>query len=110
MRRTALLSAQSLIMSKSMERLYVSKKNETVRMFESDFVEFFSRVHPATPLLYLPVIGFMLYVALWQRKLSIVAVAGLFFLGILLWNPLQYFLHRDVFSFQTQRHFWKRIH
>ncbi len=38
------------------ERLYVSNKNETVRMFESDFMEFFSRVHPVTPLvLYMPV-------------------------------------------------------
>ena len=45
------------------ERLYVSNKNETVRMFESDFMEFFSRVHPATPLvLYVPVIGYMLYI------------------------------------------------
>jgi len=32
------------------EHAYTSLKNETVRMFKSDFVEFFSRVHPATPL------------------------------------------------------------
>src|SRR5437763_1710136 len=49
-------------MSKFMERLYVSKKNETVRMFESDFMEFFSRVHPVTPLLlYMPVVGYVFY-------------------------------------------------
>jgi 4-hydroxysphinganine ceramide fatty acyl 2-hydroxylase len=61
------------------ERPYVSNKNETVRMFESDFIEFFSRVHPAIPLvLYLPVVGYMLYVSIWQQKLSILAVAGLF--------------------------------
>ena len=69
------------------ERLYVSNKNETVRMFESDFMEFFSRVHPVTPLvLYLPVIGYMLYVSVWQRQLSIVAVVALFLLGVLLWT------------------------
>ena len=57
---------------------YISNKNETVRMFKSDFMEFFSRVHPAMPLaLYLPVVGYMLYVSLWQRKFSILAVAGL---------------------------------
>ena len=71
------------------ERLYVSNKNETVRMFESDFMEFFSRVHPITPLvLYLPVIGYMLYVSVWQRQLSIVAVVALFLLGVLLWTLL----------------------
>ena len=67
--------------------LYVSNKNETVRMFESDFMEFFSRVHPMIPLiLYLPVVGAMLYVSVWQRQLSLVAVAALFLLGILLWT------------------------
>ena len=50
--------------------LYVSNKNETVRMFDSDFMEFFSRVHPVIPLiLYLPVVGFMLYVALWSARI-----------------------------------------
>ena len=41
-------------------------------MFESDFMEFFSHVHPATPLiLYMPVVGYMLYVAFWRQRLSI---------------------------------------
>ena len=45
----------------AMERLYVSNKNESVRMFKSDFMEFFSHIHPATPLvIYLPVVGYML--------------------------------------------------
>ena len=62
-----------------MPQRYISNKNETVRMFESDFMEFFSHVHPVTPLvIYLPVIGYMLYVAIAQRALPIVAVAGLF--------------------------------
>ena len=58
---------------------YVSTKNETVRMFDSDFMEFFSRVHPATPLiLYLPVIGFMLYVAIWRQAFPVVCCRGTF--------------------------------
>src|SRR5215471_357509 len=78
--------------------LYVSNKNETVRMFRSDFMEFFSRVHPATPLiLYLPVVGYMLYVSVWQRQLSISTVAALFLLGILLWTLLEYLIHRYIF-------------
>ena len=47
------------------DQLYVSKKNETVRMFKSDFMEFFSHVHPVTPLVCLyPVVGYMLYLSL----------------------------------------------
>jgi 4-hydroxysphinganine ceramide fatty acyl 2-hydroxylase len=93
------------------ERQYVSKKNETVRMFESDFIEFFSRVHPATPLLlYMPVVGYMLYLSLWQQKLSILAVGGLFLLGILLWTLLEYLIHRYIFHYEPKSHLGKRLH
>src|SRR5438045_9769184 len=81
--------------------LYVSNKDETVRMFESDFMELFSRVHPATPLvLYLPVVGFMLYMALWRQKLSLFVVAGFFLLGIVLWTLVEYLIHRYVFPYE----------
>jgi 4-hydroxysphinganine ceramide fatty acyl 2-hydroxylase len=93
------------------DRHYVSKKNETVRMFESDFMEFFSRVHPATPLLlYMPVVGCMVYLSLWQRKLSILTVAGLFVLGILLWTLLEYLIHRYIFHYEPKSHLGKRLH
>src|SRR5438093_11938950 len=93
------------------ERLYVSNKNETVRMFESDFIEFFSRVHPATPLvLYLPVVGFMLYISLWQRQLSIWAVVALFLLGMLLWTLLEYLIHRYIFHYEPKTRIGKRLH
>ena len=93
------------------ERLYVSNKNETVRMFESDFMEFFSRVHPVTPLvLYLPVIGYMLYTSVWQRQLSIVAVTVLFLLGVLLWTLTEYLIHRYVFHYEPKTRWGKRLH
>jgi len=80
-------------------------------MFESDFMEFFSRVHPSTPLLlYMPVVGYMLYLSLWQRKLSILTVAGLFVLGILLWTLLEYLIHRYIFHYEPKSHLGKRLH
>src|SRR5438045_7451064 len=92
------------------DRLYVSNKNETVRMFESDFMEFFSRVHPVIPLaLYLPVVGYMLYVSLRQRQLSFVAVAALFLLGILLWTLTEYLIHRYVFNYEPKTRLGKRL-
>src|SRR5437879_2752139 len=81
-----------------MTRLYVSNKNESVPMFQSRFMEFFSHVHPATPLvIYLPVIAYFLYQALWQRGLSIPFVLALFAFGILIWTLLEYVIHRCVF-------------
>ena len=93
------------------ERLYVSNKNETVRMFESDFMEFFSRVHPVTPLvLYVPVVGYMLYSSVWQRQLSIVAVTALFLLGVLLWTLIEYLIHRYVFHYEPKTRWGKQLH
>src|SRR5207249_12113571 len=90
--------------------LYVSNKNETVRMFESDFMEFFSRVHPVTPLvLYVPVIGYMLYVSLWQRELSVVPVIALFLFGVLLWTLTEYLIHRYIFHYEPKSRWGKRL-
>src|SRR6266513_1013790 len=93
------------------DRLYVSNKNETVRMFESDFMEFFSRVHPVIPLaLYLPVVGYMLYLSVWQRHLSFIAVAALFLLGVLLWTLIEYLIHRYIFHYEPKTRWGKQLH
>jgi 4-hydroxysphinganine ceramide fatty acyl 2-hydroxylase len=92
-------------------RMFVSNKNETVRMFKSDFMEFFSHVHPATPLaLYLPVIGYMLYAAFWQRRLSILTVALFFLFGVLIWTLLEYIIHRYAFHYEPRTRLGKQLH
>jgi 4-hydroxysphinganine ceramide fatty acyl 2-hydroxylase len=93
------------------EPRYVSKKNETVRMFKSDFMEFFSHVHPATPLLlYTPVIACMLYLAFGQSRLSILTVAGLFLIGALIWTLLEYIIHRYAFHYEPRTRLGKQLH
>ena len=102
---------QKLGMMKRMAQRYVSNKNETVRIFQSDFMELFTHVHPVTPLvIYLPVIGYMLHVAVGQRGLSIGAVAGLFACGVLLWSLVEYTMHRWVFHYQPTSRWGKRLH
>ncbi|HEX8078148.1 MAG TPA: sterol desaturase family protein, partial [Chthoniobacterales bacterium] len=94
-----------------MAQRYVSNKNESVRMFESGFMEFFSHVHPATPLvIYLPVIGFMLDRALRQHRLGIAAVLGLLLLGILIWTLVEYTMHRWVFHYEPSSRWGKQFH
>lgn len=93
------------------EPAYVSNKNEAVRMFKSDFMEFFSHVHPATPLvLYLPVIGYLLYLAFWQNGLSIFAGAGMFLLGMAIWSLMEYILHRYLFHYEPKTRVGKQLH
>jgi len=93
------------------ERLYVSNKNETVRMFESNFMEFFSHVHPATPvILFGPIIGVMLYLAFAHNHLPFLVVLGFFVLGVLTWTLLEYVIHRYVFHYEPKTRIGKLLH
>jgi 4-hydroxysphinganine ceramide fatty acyl 2-hydroxylase len=94
-----------------MNQLYVSKKDETVRMFKSDFMEFFSHVHPATPLvIYGPAIIYALFVARWQREMSTLAVVGLFLLGVFFWTLIEYVIHRYAFHHEAKTRIGKQFH
>ena len=94
-----------------MDRLYVSNKDESVRMFKSDFMEFCSHVHPITPVvLYVPLIVYMLYAALWRNGLSLLTTGGLFLAGILIWTLLEYIIHRCIFHYEPKSGWGKKLH
>jgi sterol desaturase/sphingolipid hydroxylase (fatty acid hydroxylase superfamily) len=67
-------------------------------MFESDFFERFSRVHPAVPaLVYLPIAAAAVAVALFENDLPGWRVAAEVFGGYLFWTLFEYWLHRLFF-------------
>jgi sterol desaturase/sphingolipid hydroxylase (fatty acid hydroxylase superfamily) len=73
-----------------------------VRLFDSDLLERFSRVHPLVPLLlWTPVVAWFLWRSLAVQKLGIgdVAVAGA--AGLLAWTLTEYLVHRFVFHAQA---------
>ncbi len=94
-----------------MSRNFVSNKDVTVRMFKSDLMEAFSRVHPAVPLIvYVPVILYFFYRSV--EVLEIPAISIIFFIivGIFVWTFAEYFLHRFVFHFNAKSDFGKKLH
>ena len=94
-----------------MKRAYVTTKNESVRMFESDFLEFFSHVHPITPLvLYVPPMVYMLYASVAYRNLSVLSVAAWFILGVVLWTLLEYVIHRWAFHYEPKTNWGRKLH
>lgn len=94
-----------------MSRHYVSNSNESVRMFENRFLEFCSHVHPVAPLvIYVPVIGWMLYSSIWQRHLGFAIIAGLFLLGVLIWSLVEYLVHRHVFHYEPKTKLGQQLH
>lgn len=93
-----------------MEKLFVSNKNESARMFKSDFLEFFSKVHFTTPLyFFLPYIGYLYYVTFTERSYSIWQFLGLTFLGFIIWTVAEYLLHRFLFHYHPKSKIGKRF-
>ena len=78
-------------------------------MFESRLLDFFSRVHPAVPVLvFVPVIVAM---AVWSlAEVSVAGTLGLTAGGYALWTLFEYWLHRIVFHFEPQDGLGARLH
>ena len=94
-----------------MTKLYVSNKDETVRMFKSNFLEAFSKVHWTVPLyVYLPVVFFFLYRSFFVFEVPVLNVILYFIIGLFIWTLTEYLLHRFIFHFPAKSKFGKRIH
>jgi len=93
-----------------MSKLYVSNKDETARMFKSDFLEAFSKIHWTVPLfIYVPVIGYLFYLVIVDYKVPVLEILGLIVAGLFIWTITEYLLHRFIFHFHTTSNFGKRI-
>jgi dihydroceramide fatty acyl 2-hydroxylase len=78
-------------------------------MFDSGLLDFFSRVHPAVPvLIFVPVIAVLCAIAL--QEVSVLAFVGLFVGGYLMWTLFEYWLHRIVFHFEPEDGIGARLH
>lgn len=94
-----------------MKKLYVSNKDESVRLFESDFLEKFTHVHYLTPVVVFgPVVAYFLYLSVMHPALGILAGLGMLVAGIVAWSFTEYFLHRFVFHYHPSSEFGQRIH
>ena len=90
---------------------YVSNKDETVRMFQRDWMEFFTHIHPSVPvIIYVPVIAYFLYRAAFVRPVAFVSAALLCAGGILVWTLTEYVLHRFAFHYHPKSELGKAIH
>jgi sterol desaturase/sphingolipid hydroxylase (fatty acid hydroxylase superfamily) len=94
-----------------MAKNFVSNKDETVRMFNNDILEAFSRVHFTVPMIiYFPVIAYLLYRSTAVYYLDFGTIVLLFLAGMAAWSLTEYLLHRFIFHFPAKSDFGKKIH
>jgi sterol desaturase/sphingolipid hydroxylase (fatty acid hydroxylase superfamily) len=83
----------------------------SARMFESDLLEKLSHVHPATPaLLFLPVVGFAVYLAAARDGAGALTIGWQLALGYLAWTLTEYWLHRLFFHLPVRGRLTRTIY
>jgi sterol desaturase/sphingolipid hydroxylase (fatty acid hydroxylase superfamily) len=88
---------------------YISNKNETVPLFKNPFLEYFSHIHPITPVIvYTPVIIISAYFGI-DRAGILPAITG-FICGIFLWTITEYTIHRWAFHYEPKSDLGKHMH
>lgn len=92
-----------------MNQKYISNKDESVRMFKSGFIEWFSHVHPIVPhVVWVPMLGWMGYLT-YRAAVPLHYAAALLLFGFFVWTFAEYVLHRTVFHFHPKSGFGKRM-
>ncbi len=82
-----------------------------IRLFKSDFLEYFTHIHPAAVLaVWVPIIGVFLFLSVaqpapWREIFVPLCVLG----GLFLWTLVEYGLHRFVFHFEPRSERQKRL-
>lgn len=88
-----------------MAEVHIHRDKEPIRLFKSDFLEFFTHIHPAVvAAIWLPVIGYLVFIALSGRAAGgpwIHIPAGIL-IGMAVWTLAEYVLHRFVFHFPAR--------
>ncbi|MBK8549792.1 MAG: sterol desaturase family protein [Ignavibacteria bacterium] len=88
---------------------YVSNKNETIRLFKNPVLEYFSHIHPVTPIIvFVPVLTILYYLGF--KEVGILNSIVCFITGILLWSLTEYVIHRWAFHYHPKSETGKRVH
>ena len=77
----------------------INMEDEPIRLFKSDFLEFFTHIHPAViVLIWTPVVVWNVM----QSELGVGLTVLAFLLGIIAWSFTEYTMHRFVFHWAPE--------
>ena len=84
---------------------------ESPRMFESDFLDLFSRTHWAVvPLLYVPAAAYCFYRSVVILELPVWPCVALVVMGVIAWTLTEYWLHRTFFHWVPETKWGPKMH
>jgi dihydroceramide fatty acyl 2-hydroxylase len=93
------------------KRLFVSTRNESPKMFENKFLDFFSRIHfTSVPILFVPITGYFIYRSAFMFGVEWPLLVALIFGGYAFWTLIEYCIHRYFFHKEFTTPLGKKIH
>ena len=95
-----------------MMHLEINHSPEPIRLFKSDFLEFFTHIHPAVVVaIWLPVAVYFLALSIVSRPAggSALHIPLGFCVGLFVWTLTEYLVHRFVFHYEPKSETAKRI-
>jgi sterol desaturase/sphingolipid hydroxylase (fatty acid hydroxylase superfamily) len=88
----------------------VSAKSDTHRIFQNNFLEFFTRVHWSVPLIiFVPVIVYCFARSLQHPPATVLNYLKTLASGFIVWTFFEYLFHRFLFHFQPKSPSLKKI-
>ena len=97
-------------MANTNSNLPLSNEDISIRLFDSDFLEFFTYFHFSTPLvIFVPVLSYCMYKALHSSRISPLTLLSGILAGLVLWSFTEYMTHRFLFHAQAGSGKGKRI-
>ena len=80
-----------------------NSEHQSIRLFENDFMESLTHVHPIVPLVFWsPIALFLLWRSITQFDLGAGELALLAFAGVFVWTLSEYCLHRFLFHYPAK--------
>ena len=95
-----------------MAHVEISRSKEPIRLFKSDFLEFFTHVHPAVVVvIWAPVVVYFMARAIIGRAgyASALYIPLAFAIGLIAWTLAEYVVHRFVFHFRPRTGWQERV-
>lgn len=93
------------------KKFFVSNDDVSIRLFQNNFLETLTKVHPITPIIiFAPLVGYLFYDCVTKGAVGLGLAALQFFLGLLFWTFFEYALHRFLFHYQPTHPLTKRLH
>jgi dihydroceramide fatty acyl 2-hydroxylase len=78
-------------------------EHQSIRLFENDFLEKLTHVHPIVPLVFwAPIASYLLWRSIFVHELPLPGLLACAVIGIFTWTLTEYVLHRFAFHFPAK--------